>query len=502
MAYTRLKDGDSSKREVQEPEELYRERLPHSGAKELEARLMASSQRLNPTLEILGSKSEVFREIKGTDFQIGRLPNLDLFINDGRVSRPHARIQLRPDGSYELVDLRSQNGTFLNGKRLEANQPRLLRDGDRIKIVEQELIFHHANSAARDDENTLTTVLKTIEDLSSDRLVQRSSHPAAAFKAVLDVVRSLGGGADLGEILGRALDGLMVVFPFADRAFIATVEDDGSVLLAAFRSRTGHDPYATISRSIRDRVLEGQAVLIKDIVFDKVYTSESLTSSIRSAVCVPLRSHDGKPLGMVQLDRQKGSELFQEQDLELLAALSLPIGVAVENHRLVQERATWTAARKIQQALLPRAQPELPGVRFWECYRPAQEVGGDLYDYIAVEPPAASIEQPRPWAVVIGDVAGKGMPAALISASIRPELRVLARSGLCPGEVLARVNRQLFDQEIDGRFVTLLFGLIDPSTYELTLANAGHPPALLRHAGWFCRGDHLRGSRAAAGCRP
>ena len=104
---------------------------------------------------------------------------------------------------------------------------------------------------------------------------------------------------------------------------------------------------------------------------DREYsTSKSLMSSIRSAICVPLRSHEGKPIGMVQLDRHGQQRLFQEQDLELLAALALPIGVAIENHRLLQERATWTAARKIQQALLPRSQPRIPGFQFWECYRP------------------------------------------------------------------------------------------------------------------------------------
>jgi phosphoserine phosphatase RsbU/P len=228
---------------------------------------------------------------------------------------------------------------------------------------------------------------------------------------------------------------------------------------------------------------EGQAVLIRDIFDDKIYTSESITSFIRSAICVPLRSHEGEPLGMLQLDRQSGSDVFGEKDLELLAALALPIGVTIENHRLHQERAAWTAARTIQLALLPRTQPRIPGLRFWECYRPAQEVGGDLYDYVAVEPVSSTAAQPQSWSVGLGDVAGKGMPAALISASIRPEIRVLARSGLCPGEVLSRVNRQVFDQELDGRFVTLLLCLIDPRTHELKVANAGHPPALLRRAG-------------------
>ena len=72
----------------------------------------------------------------------------------------------------------------------------------------------------------------------------------------------------------------------------------------------------------------------------------------------------------------------------MLAALALPLAAAVENHRLMRERAHWAAAREIQRALLPRERPEVPGYAFWECYRPALEVGGDFYDYIRT--PAAS----------------------------------------------------------------------------------------------------------------
>ena len=437
----------------------------------------------NPTLEIVGSKTGETREIKGADFHIGRLPNLDLFIDDPRVSRPHARIVRRIDGAYELVDLKSQNGTVVNGKKLAPHQPRRLHNGDRIKIVELELIFHHASSVIAEPESELTVVLRTINDLSSKNLVGRSSHPAAVLKAVLEVVRSLGGSAELGEMMGQALDGLLAVFPAAERAFIITAQRDGSLLLAAFRSRHGRDSSPTLSNVIRDRVLQGgEAVLIRDIYTEKTWASESLTSTIRSAICVPLRSHQAETLGMLQIDRQSGSDPFGDQDLELMATLALPIGVAIENHVLLRERATWTAARTIQQALLPRTQPRIPGFRFWECYRPAQEVGGDLYDYIAVEPGCSAAEQPQPWAIVVGDVAGKGMPAALISASIRSEIRALARSGVAPGEVLGRLNRQLYEQELEGRFITLILGQLDPRSHELTLVNAGHPLALVRHA--------------------
>ena len=305
---------------------------------------MPSSSIMKPTLEVIwATKTQQICEIKGTDFHIGRLPNLDLFIDDIRISRPHARIQRLPDGSYELMDLDSQNGTYMGGKKLAPYQSVRLGDGDHIKIVEYELIFHQADSVVHEPQRDSTTVLGSLHDLSSDYLVKRFKHPAGTLKAILDVVRALGGGADLGEVLSRALDGLMEVFPQAERGFIVMAEDDGSFPLAAYRRRQGHTSAPTLSRTIQDRVLgKGEAVLIKDITMDKILGDEgSLVSSIRSAICVPLRAHDSQTIGMVQLDRLGSSERFQEQDLDLLAALALPIGVVVVNDRLLKEQASW-----------------------------------------------------------------------------------------------------------------------------------------------------------------
>jgi serine phosphatase RsbU (regulator of sigma subunit) len=133
---------------------------------------------------------------------------------------------------------------------------------------------------------------------------------------------------------------------------------------------------------------------------------------------------------------------------------------------------------------LPRVRPEIPGYEFWECYRPVQEVGGDLYDYIAIEPGPgdAPADQARRWAITLGDVAGKGIPAALVMANICPEIRHLVRAGVPPGEILGRVNRHHYDHGAQSRFVTLVLTVLDPATHELTVAVAGHPQALIRRA--------------------
>jgi phosphoserine phosphatase RsbU/P len=148
----------------------------------------------------------------------------------------------------------------------------------------------------------------------------------------------------------------------------------------------------------------------------------------------------------------------------------------------LKERASWAAAREIQLSLLPRDRPEVSGYAFWECYLPTLEVGGDLYDYIKAEPEASTMALRARWAVTVGDVAGKGMPAALVVAGICPEVRHLVRSGVGPGDVLANVNRHLCDRGVGGRFVTMAMTVIDPQSHQMMVVNAGHMDPLVRRA--------------------
>ena len=307
------------------------------------------------------------------------------------------------------------------------------------------------------------------------------------LQAVLEVNRALGGGGDLDEVTGRALDGLIAAFPRAECGFIVTAEPDGTLSIRAIRNRHGSVRPPTLSRTVLRLVLqEGTAVRVADMAVDERFMdSPSLVDAgVHSAPSVPLSDHDGRPIGLIQLDSRAHVGGFEAEDLELLAALAVPVGVAVENHRLLKERASWAAARHIQTALLPRRRPGAPGYAFWDYYRPAELVGGDLYDYISVEPGGGSAEADRTrWAVAVGDVAGKGMPAALLMASICPEVRHLARAGVDPHEVLARVNRHVYDAVVEGMFVTLALAELDTRGHRMRVFNAGHMDPLVRRAG-------------------
>ncbi len=230
---------------------------------------------------------------------------------------------------------------------------------------------------------------------------------------------------------------------------------------------------------------EGKALRIADVAQDKRFNSkDSILPHMRSVLCAPLLSSQGHPLGMAQLSRDAKGGSFTEADLDLLGALATPIGMAVENHRMQTSRASAEAAGQIQRALLPSTRPTMPGYEFWDCYRPgvSRKLAATLYDYIRDEQPNGENEAPARWAVALGDVAGKGMPAALLMASFCPELRHQTRAGVAPEEILARVNRHIFQADIAGRFLTLALVLIGPAPEPLTLVNAGHEAPLVRRA--------------------
>jgi phosphoserine phosphatase RsbU/P len=444
------------------------------------------SQPVVPSLELIrdGRVARVF-EITETDFHIGRTRGSGIQFDDTKVSRNHARVERRSDGSCHLVDLDSQNHTFVDDRKLIPFEPVRLRDGCRIKIFDHELIFRDPTVGLRKDEEENSTVVGSIDDLSSFRLARRLAQPTEAFKAILDVNRALG-GTDLNEIFGRVLDGLMAVFPRAERGFIVTAEPDGTLPLRAVRHRGGPDETPSLSKTIARQVLElAKAVLISDATIDADYKGqESVASSLRSALVVPLPASDGKPAGMVQLDSRTSAGGFTASELDLLAALAVPMGIAIENHSLLKKRAEWAAAGQMQRALLPKSRPAIAGYAFWDCYRPVEEVGGDLYDYIPVGSSAIEAGGASRWAIALGDVCGKGMPAALMMAGICPEVRHLVRAGVAPHEVLTKANDQVVDAELDCRFVTLVLVELDPRSHRLIVANAGHPrPLIRRHDG-------------------
>src|SRR6202035_5565733 len=214
----------------------------------------------------------------------------------------------------------------------------------------------------------------------------------------------------------------------------------------------------------------GQTRYAADVRTDDYYFA--CGESTLSEVAIPLRV--GEHLVGVFTASHPEVDGFPRQQMRILQALCDHVAIAIHNARRFQseraERAVMDLeaqeARAIQQALLPKSSPYIPGFVVSGLSVPARAVGGDWYDFI-----------PFPdgrWGLVLADVSGKGTAAALLMSATRGMLRSLAEANCTPAEVLTKLNSLLVDDFPAGKFVTLLYAVLDPTSRTVTFANAGH----------------------------
>jgi sigma-B regulation protein RsbU (phosphoserine phosphatase) len=193
--------------------------------------------------------------------------------------------------------------------------------------------------------------------------------------------------------------------------------------------------------------------------------------------------------GMILLGDKLRGEAYTDGDLEFLSALANVASVSIENARLFREAIEkqrlddeLAIAREIQQGLLPRSMPDIPGFELAATAIPSTEVGGDYYDVIP-----RSLHE---YVLAIGDVSGKGTPAALLMANVQAALRTMVSMNLTPAETTARVNNLTADNTGNGNFITLFWGVLDINAKKFAYVNAGHnPPLLIRSDGSLERLD-------------
>ncbi|MCI0696086.1 SpoIIE family protein phosphatase [candidate division KSB1 bacterium] len=218
----------------------------------------------------------------------------------------------------------------------------------------------------------------------------------------------------------------------------------------------------------------GETYYAPDVTVDPYYQISE--TSTRSELDIPLKVH-GRLIGVFDFQHHE-LNAFPAGRIQLLEALAGHIATAIENARLFQrerqekERMAreLDEARRVQLSLFPSQAPHLAGFEVTGLCLPCQEVGGDWYDYIPL--------QDGRLALVLADVSGKGMAAALLMASTRSILRLFAERGLPPGEVLLQVNRVLVKDFPRAKFVTMIYAIIDPAKRSIVFANAGHLPPL------------------------
>ena len=201
--------------------------------------------------------------------------------------------------------------------------------------------------------------------------------------------------------------------------------------------------------------------------------------SIRSLLCAPLLIKS-QLIGVLVLYNKRSGEGFTEEDERLLSIVATQSAQVVENARLYEEEQTLLRVREelrlaseIQLGLLPKAHPHLPGYQIAGASSPAHEVGGDYFDFIPLDG--------ERLAICLGDVSGKGLPAALLVSNLQAIVRGQALAGPTPKDCVERSNTLLFHSTSPEKFATFFYGLLDTSNHRLSYCNAGHErPLLLR----------------------
>jgi sigma-B regulation protein RsbU (phosphoserine phosphatase) len=307
--------------------------------------------------------------------------------------------------------------------------------------------------------------------------------PAAKLKAILEISRSLAGTLDVEKLLPRILDSLFSIFPHADRGCILLQGDDGKMIPRAMKHRMDdEDSSVRLSRTILNQVLqEKKAVLSADAASDERFqASESISAlTIRSMMCAPLLNLQGEPLGVINIDTLNPISQFKKEDLEILIAVAGQAAMSYESARLLtsyvekqKQDNEMQIARTVQRALLPEKMPTAEGYQFFAAYEAAQAVGGDYYDVFP-------LSNGR-FALAFGDVAGKGVPGALVMSRISSVVRSTVELVDDVLEAVTRINNQMCAKSVEGRFVTFVLTVLDTVNHKMKCVNAGHMSPMFR----------------------
>jgi sigma-B regulation protein RsbU (phosphoserine phosphatase) len=196
-------------------------------------------------------------------------------------------------------------------------------------------------------------------------------------------------------------------------------------------------------------------------------------------------------VGMMGVDYAASVRRFGERWMSILSGIANQAALAVESSRLLEEAAEQVrmkqeleVARRIQSSFLPDRYPDIPGWELAALWRAAREVGGDFYDFFPIQGGSVqSTAEEGAMGVVIADVCGKGVPAALFMALSRTLVRTMAISGRSPSHAIAQANDLILADARSGLFVTLFYVILQPNSGDISYVNAGHmPPILIRSA--------------------
>jgi len=428
---------------------------------------------------------------------LGRALDADVRVADAYISGHHARIR-RTSAGWTVEDAGSKNGTLLNGRRLI--EPVLLAPGDEISLGAVRICYDRPWTMAVEITDSPELAGRVSAAVPSRDIVSRTtdgtgvraldrrkkgSSEERLLVIINEVSRALLLHKPLQELLEYVMDLIASHLPM-DRGALFLKEGDPDKLIPRV-VRVSHPRLQggpmQVSRGLVEMSSSRKlSVLTTDAAEDPRFADRQsiIDIGLHSAMCVPLET-EKDVLGVICAERVLSREAFTDEDLRLLTLMANLAAVKIENARLVEdglardrlERELRLAA-EIQRGLLPKDCPSCGDFDIAAASSPSLHVGGDYYDFIAL--PDGRL------GATVADVAGKGVSASLLMASLRAALQSEARPGVGPAELARKLNDFIFRSSAPNVFITFFYGELDPSRGDFRYVNAGHNPPILLSA--------------------
>ena len=418
-----------------------------------------------------------------TPFTIGRKMEKDLAIADPRVSRDHALI-VSENGKFFVEDQNSKHGTFVNGERV---QRKFLERNDRLEFGARDTIYAVFHPQHVTTSNTARDFLSQISDIQ----ISKEGSDLEKLKIFLEAARKLNTTGVLDEILLTLVD-VTLKLTGAERGYVFLKTPEGKLRLAAGRNSRGEILLddTTISHSILEESLRSNSeFLLSDTSrsLDLTGRQSIVAYDLRTVICIPLRKLQvqsksrgeavatGETLGALYVDSRFASKDISKVSGDILHVVATEAASLIENARLVQAeeesrryQQELAIAATIQQRLMSVTIPEVPFARLQGKNLSCKEIGGDFFDAVNTEDGLA---------VVLADVAGKGVSAALLASTLQGMIyaQLVAHTPL--PDIVASANRYLTSKHIGEKYATVVIARLRRDG-ELEYVNCGHIPPL------------------------
>jgi len=420
----------------------------------------------------------------GDHLLVGRTSDCGFIISDPSASRHHMEIT-REGHAYRWRDLESTNGVYINDEKLIEGA---LEPGDKVRIGSTVLRFEMAETNLLADPSP-EIIAAQLQRLSGAQGVAGPDEADVLLSAVYSVMNAIASDYDPCSLVDRILQTTMKAIGGQRGAVFFANEDDelqpcpecGFVHLIEDGELKHTDTGdIRISRTVAQKVLRrGESVLVRDLNDDERIepTASVIALELRSIICAPLRGKFGN-IGILYIDTNRAGDPYTQAHQLLSTAVGNSAGLALENarmhHEILQKERTdqeIAFAANIQEGFLVSAWPkDDPRYNVYAETRPAKVIGGDFYDFVKLRSGKLGL--------LVGDVSGKGVPAALTMAQLLAEFRTHAALDAAPLDLVRELNIAQSRRTQRGVFCTLYYAVFDPATGEVVCVNAGHHPAL------------------------